>query len=155
MDVGSGDATRGFVCREEMDHQLDRLAVTEMVPVKRCFVVCVELFIHSFRKVGVDTQAQQILTVLFRAVEFRNDGIYKWFKCYQEIWISLLMFLRNLRCCQYNLPIATSEPYYPYLFSFLYIKQESYRDNKNPFLKSGLFDESKFVTTNKNLVTKT
>jgi len=26
-----------------------------MVPVKRCFVVCVELFIHSFRKVGVDT----------------------------------------------------------------------------------------------------
>ena len=47
--------TRGFVCREEMDHQLDRLAVTEMVPVKRCFVFCVELFIHSFRKVCVDT----------------------------------------------------------------------------------------------------
>jgi len=45
----------GFACREAMNHQLDRLAVSEMVPVKRCFVVCVELFIHSFRKVGVDT----------------------------------------------------------------------------------------------------
>ena len=27
MDVRSGDATRGFICREEMDHQLDRLVV--------------------------------------------------------------------------------------------------------------------------------